>query len=62
VAGTMAGGGHIFVPLLVVPALLLAWQVVTLDRLKPDNALVRFKSNHWVGLALTLALLLEVIF
>ena len=61
-AGLLAGGGHIFVPLLIVPALILAWQVLTLDRTKPDNALVRFKANHWVGLALTLALLLEFAF
>jgi 4-hydroxybenzoate polyprenyltransferase len=62
VAGLMVGGGHIFVPLLVVPALILAWQVVTLDRASPDNALVRFKANHWVGVALTLALLLDFYF
>ena len=59
VAGLMVGGGHVFVPLLIVPALILAWQVVTLDRTKPGNALTRFRANHWVGLALTLALLLE---
>ena len=62
IAGLLVGGGHVFVPLLLVPALLLAWQVVTLDRTKPDNALVRFKANHWVGLALTLSLLLEFYF
>ena len=38
---------------------LLAWQVATLDGRSPDNALVRFKANHWVGVALTLALLLD---
>ncbi len=59
IAGTLAGGGHIFVPLLLVPALILAWQVVTLDPASPENALVRFRANHWVGLALTLALLAE---
>lgn len=59
VAGLMAGGGRIFVPLLVVPGLVLAWQVMTLDGTTPGNALVRFRANHWVGLSLTLALLVE---
>ena len=38
---------------------LLAWQVATLDAREPGNALLRFKANHWVGVALTLALLIE---
>jgi len=59
IAGTMAGGAAVFVPLLLVPALLLAWQVVTLDPASPHNALARFKANQWVGLALTLAFLAE---
>lgn len=62
IAGTMVGGGHMFVPLLLIPGLILAWQVVTLDPASPVNALVRFKANHWVGLALTLAFLLEAYF
>ena len=62
IAGLLCGGGHIFVPLLLVPALILAWQVQTLDPSKPDNALARFKANHWVGLALTAAILLEFAF
>jgi 4-hydroxybenzoate polyprenyltransferase len=62
IAGLLVGGGHVFVPLLIVPALILAWQVATLDRTKPGNALTRFKANHWVGLALTLAILLEFYF
>jgi 4-hydroxybenzoate polyprenyltransferase len=59
IAGTMVGGGTFFVPLLLIPALILAWQVVTLDPANPDNALVRFKANHWVGLALTAAFFVE---
>jgi 4-hydroxybenzoate polyprenyltransferase len=59
IAGTLAGGGVMFVPLLLIPALILAWQVVTLDPSSPANALVRFKANHWVGLTLTLAMLVE---
>ena len=37
----------------------LVWQVATLDPNDPDNCLKRFKANHWVGLALTLALWLQ---
>ena len=62
IAGTMVGGGSIFVPLLLIPALFLAWQVVTLDPADPDNALVRFKANHWVGLALTAAFFVQHLF
>jgi 4-hydroxybenzoate polyprenyltransferase len=40
-------------------AAILAWQVATLERGNPANALVRFKANHWVGLALSLAFLAE---
>ncbi|MEO7221571.1 MAG: 4-hydroxybenzoate octaprenyltransferase [Devosia sp.] len=62
IAGTMVGGGRIFVPLLLIPALILAWQLLTLDPASADNALVRFKANHWVGLALTIAFLAESYF
>jgi 4-hydroxybenzoate polyprenyltransferase len=62
IAGTMVGGGHMFIPLLLVPVLILAWQVATLDPASPGNALVRFKANHWVGLALTLAFLADWVF
>jgi 4-hydroxybenzoate polyprenyltransferase len=62
VAGAMLGGGRFFVPLLLIPALILAWQVLTLDAASPGNALVRFKANHWVGLALTVAFLAESYF
>ncbi|RYE09402.1 MAG: 4-hydroxybenzoate octaprenyltransferase [Hyphomicrobiales bacterium] len=62
IAGVMAGGGTLFVPLLLIPGLMLAWQVATLDLKSPQNALVRFKANHWVGLALMLAFLVEHLF
>ena len=61
-AGLMVGGGHVFVPLLIVPALILAWQVVTVDASVPDNPRFRFWINGWVGFALTAAILLEVAF
>jgi 4-hydroxybenzoate polyprenyltransferase len=57
-AGILAGGGW-WLALLAVPAVLLGWQVGTLDARIEGNALVRFKANHWVGLALTAVLLLD---
>jgi 4-hydroxybenzoate polyprenyltransferase len=62
IAGSLAGAGWIFIAALVVPAAILVWQVATLDRSSPANALVRFKANHWVGLALTLAFLADAYF
>ncbi|MEO8758164.1 MAG: 4-hydroxybenzoate octaprenyltransferase [Devosia sp.] len=59
IAGVLVGGGRVFVPLMLIPVIILVWQIATLDPANPENALVRFKANHWVGLALTLALLLE---
>jgi 4-hydroxybenzoate polyprenyltransferase len=58
-AALAAGGGLIVTGLMLVPAALLAWQVYTLDAEVFENPLVRFKSNHYVGIALTLALLAE---
>jgi 4-hydroxybenzoate polyprenyltransferase len=59
-AWLLAGGSAGLALLLVVPAAGLAWQVWTLDEKQPRNALVRFKANHWVALALTLAILADV--
>ena len=58
-AALSAGGGLIAVALMLVPAALLAWQVYTLDVDVVENPLVRFKNNHYVGIALTLALLAD---
>jgi 4-hydroxybenzoate polyprenyltransferase len=60
-AGWMAGASFIFVLLMIAPAGILAWQVL---RLRPNNAMdakAKFYANHWVGLALTLALLGEAL-
>lgn len=57
VAAFLAGAGALLVLVLAVPAAGLAWQVATLDGKVPGNALARFKANHWVGLALTVAFL-----
>jgi 4-hydroxybenzoate polyprenyltransferase len=60
-AGLSAGGGTAFLIAMLVPVGIFAWQIRTLHPHEPANALVRFRANHWVGLALTLALLFEVI-
>ncbi len=56
VAAALTGDVSIFVMLLIVPAGLLGWQVVTLEPKNPKNALRVFKSNNWVGLTLLGAL------
>ncbi|GLQ10810.1 4-hydroxybenzoate octaprenyltransferase [Devosia yakushimensis] len=56
---TMAGAGLMFFALSLVAAGILAWQVWTLDADVPGNPGVRFYSNHYVGIALVLALLAE---
>jgi 4-hydroxybenzoate polyprenyltransferase len=43
---------------LLVPAALLAWQIVALDVNNQARCLALFKSNRWVGLAVGLAVLL----
>ena len=58
----MLGGGATIVVALIAPAGLLLWQVTSLEPGSPGNPLVRFKANHWVGLALTLAILAEAYF
>jgi 4-hydroxybenzoate polyprenyltransferase len=59
VAGVLAGGGPVLLLGLLPVAAMLGWQVVGLKPKDPDDALMRFKSNGWVGLVLTLVLLLE---
>ena len=58
-AAFMVGAGLPFVLAMAAAIAGLAWQVITLDGKAHGNALVRFKANHWVGLAFTLALLIE---
>ncbi len=55
-AGFVAGAGISFLQGSIIAALILAWQVISLNSDKQGNALVRFKANHYVGLALSLAL------
>jgi 4-hydroxybenzoate polyprenyltransferase len=61
VAGLLSGASLLLMALLLVPAAVLAWQVLTLDIENGDDALAKFKANHWVGLALTLAILVEAV-
>lgn len=58
-AVVLAGGGIVFAVLSLVAAALLGWQVWTIDVTKPENPKARFYSNHYVGIALSLALLAD---
>jgi 4-hydroxybenzoate polyprenyltransferase len=58
-AAILAGAGALFAVLSLMTAGLLAWQVQSLDNRIPGNALTRFRANHLVGIALTLAILAE---
>lgn len=59
IGAALVGAGALFYAGLVAVALMLGWQVWSLDPRDTRSALVRFRSNHWVGLALTLALIAE---
>jgi 4-hydroxybenzoate polyprenyltransferase len=59
VAATLVGANWWFYLTALLPIAILSWQVATLDGRAQGNALARFKANHWVGLALTAALLIE---
>ncbi|MGK7863734.1 4-hydroxybenzoate octaprenyltransferase [Falsiroseomonas sp. E2-1-a4] len=56
-AGLLAGLSWPFLPALLLPAALLAWQVRTLDIDDPARCLMLFKSNREVGFAIALAFL-----
>ena len=56
-AGLLAGLGWAFLPALLVPAALLAFQVATLDIHDPARCLRLFKLNREVGLLVALAFL-----
>ena len=57
-AGALAALGWAFYPALALPAMLLLWQVATLDVHDPAGCLRRFKLNREVGLLIGLAILL----
>ena len=56
-SGWLAGAGALFYPALLLPAALLARQVVALDINDPARCLMLFRANREVGLAVSLALL-----
>jgi len=56
-AGWLAGLGVRFYPALVLPAALLARQVIALDINDPAGCLRQFRANREVGLAIGLAIL-----
>lgn len=58
-AGLSASAANLFLYAMILPGLILIWQLVTLDTKDPKNCLRRFWSNNWVGLALTLAFWIE---
>lgn len=58
-AAFLTGAGLAFVFGMAAVIALLSWQVITLDGSADGNALMRFRANHWVGVALTAALLFE---
>ncbi len=58
-AAVLTGAGLIFLFLSLGVATMLAWQVYTLDAKAPGNPLLRFRFNHLVGAALTVALLAD---
>ncbi|WDR02495.1 4-hydroxybenzoate octaprenyltransferase [Devosia algicola] len=58
-AAMLSGAGVLFFLASLVVAATLGWQVYSLDAKNPDNTLSRFQFNHMVGIALTLALLLD---
>jgi len=58
-AALLVGAGWVTLAGSVVVIAILGWQVATVDRLLPGNPLVRFKANHWAGLALTAVILID---
>ncbi|WP_116653098.1 4-hydroxybenzoate octaprenyltransferase [Pelagibacterium sediminicola] len=59
VSAWLVAPGLPFWVLFLVPLGLLAWQVATLERFNSAKCLMHFKSNHWLGVALTAALVVD---
>lgn len=58
-AALTVGAGWPFLAGMLVVIGIFGWQIRTLQPKDPVNAMVRFRANHWVGLAFTLAILLD---
>ncbi len=61
-AGLAASAGAVFLWVSWLGPAILVWQLVTLDPDDPGNCLVRFRSNGWVGLAVTVSYWIEYYF
>ncbi len=61
VVGVLMGFSAVYFIHLIVVLVMCFWQVATLDRSNPQNALKRFKNNVWVGAAIGIAFLTEYI-
>ena len=59
IGAVLTGAGPIYFVAGLIPAGMLGWQVYALKADEPGNPLALFKFNNLVGLALTLALLLD---
>lgn len=57
VSAYMVVASWAFWVLAILPLGMLGWQVVTLERTNGAKCLMHFKSNHWLGIALTIALI-----
>ena len=60
-AAVLVGAGWLTLVGSLVVIAILGWQVATVDRLLTGNPLVRFKANHWAGLALTAVILIDAL-
>lgn len=61
VAAALSGAGLPFYIAFVATAAMLAWQVFAIERTNGARSLTLFKSNHWLGVALTVALVLDTL-
>jgi len=59
-AGWTAGAGWMFFLMLVLLAIQLAWQIVSLDINDAGNCLARFRSNHLAGALVFAGLLVDI--
>lgn len=62
VTALMVGAGPVFFVLFLATVAMLAWQVLTIERTNGARSLMLFKSNHWLGVALTAAFVIEGLF
>ncbi len=60
--GVMMGFGAVYFAHMVVVCSLAVWQIATLDPADAQNALLRFKSNVWLGAVMASGLLCEYVF